>query len=157
MSSLRIWCGVIATFIVGGALVYSSQDSLNRADCKFWNLPRWNEEIRQIEESNEQIGIESTVVLQRISAKDEIVHDLIEGRAKLTEAIERFRELNAGNEELQRALEWRYPDISEDERLYRNILDFVWVEAKDHPDYRTVQARLAYEWEQLQARGSQIQ
>jgi len=156
MRSLRMWSGVVATVVVGGALALSSQNSISRADCEFWNLTRWNDEIRRMDESNEELGVESTIVLQRISVKDEVIHDLIDGRAKLTDVMERFRELNAGNEEWQRVLEWRFPNMSEDERLYRNILDFVWVEGKDHPDFRTVQTRLAYEWEQLQARRTQI-
>ncbi|HLW64699.1 MAG TPA: hypothetical protein VKS79_05215 [Gemmataceae bacterium] len=134
---------------VTATLVLSGQFSIYKADYEFWNLPRWNAEIQEMDESSEQLSMESTVVAGRIVAKETVIHDLVDGRVSLADAMERFRELNAGHEELHSMLEFRFPQQDEDERLYHNILDFVFVQIKDQPDCRAVQARLAYEWQQL--------
>jgi hypothetical protein len=108
-----------------------------------------------MDEANEELSIESTVITERIAVKEEAIHELVEGNMSLASVMERFRELNDGSNELQTALEYRYPGLDEDERLYRNIVDFVCVDAKDRADFRAVQARLAYEWQQLRERRTQ--
>ena len=152
LKTIQKWCAVAGIGAIAAVLVFSARHSIHRDDCEFWNVPRWNAEIQEMEESNEQLSIESTAIVERITAKEAAINDLVEGRKTLAEVMERFRELNDGNEELQAVLQYRYPERDPDERLYHNILDFVSVELKDRSDGRAVQARLAYEWQQLQAR-----
>src|SRR5262249_36345876 len=146
LKSLQKWCAIAGILSIGTTLVISGRYSLHRADYEFWNLPRWNAEIQEMEESNEQLTMESTVVSERIVMKETVVDDLVEGRTSLAETIERFRELNAGNEELLSQLEMHYPNQSDDERLYHNVLDFVRAMGNERPDFPAVQARLTYEW-----------
>jgi hypothetical protein len=156
LKMLQKWCAVAGIVGVSGALVFTGRHSIHKADCEFWNLPRWNAEIQEMNESNEQMSMESTVVTERIAAKESMIHDLVEGHRNLADVMNRFRELNADNPEVQFLLECRYPDQDQDERLYHNVLDFVYVEAKDRSDYPAVQARLAYEWTELRARRTHL-
>jgi hypothetical protein len=149
LKTLQKWCAVAGIVAITATLVFSCRHSIHKADCEFWNLPQWNAEIQEMTESNEQLSIESTVIARRITAKESVIHDLVDGRKTLVEAMDRFEELNSGNEELQAYLDLQYPAQDPDERVYHNILDFVRVQAKERPDYPAVQTRLAYEWQQL--------
>jgi hypothetical protein len=156
LKALQKWSAITGIVSIAATLVISGRYSLRKADYEFWNLPRWNAEIQEMEESNDQLTLESTVVSERIVMKESVVDDLVEGRTSLAETIERFRELNAGNEELAAQLEMHYPNQSDDERLYHNVLDFVRAVENDRPDFPAVQARLAYEWLQLQSRRTRL-
>jgi hypothetical protein len=156
LKTLQKWCAAAGIVAVAGTLVASGRYSTHKADYEFWNLPRWNAELQEAEETNEQLSVEATVVGERIAAKETMVVDLVAGRTSLAEVLDRFRELNAGNEELQAQMELRYPNQSEDERLYQNVLDFVRAECDERSDYPAVKARLAYEWQQLHSRRTRL-
>lgn len=62
-----------------------------------------------------------SAVLARIHERQEIVEQLVAGRMSLSEAAERFRELNRAERDCHRLL----PGNSEEEKLYRQVIHWV--------------------------------
>jgi hypothetical protein len=141
-----------ATAILGTVvgLAWSNSDIWSEVGCDFWNMSRLNEEILQSEARHEKLSAESAVVLQRVVAKDAIAEGLIDGSISLSAAMDKFGVLSAGNQaRLQCYMERKYPGISQEEAIFRNILEFVHAQRSFRPEAADVEARLISEWQQL--------
>ena len=112
---------VIATLILAGL---SAADRTGAADLDFWNVPTLKAEIADECRVAVELQAHSGQVLRRIAEKEAVVADLSEGRISLMAAAARFRALNSHwtfNAAIFRAM---YPDMSDDERVYRNVIAF---------------------------------
>jgi hypothetical protein len=94
------------------------------ADLAFWNVPALKAEIAheigvvaELQSSDEQI-------LQRITLKNGVVAALSAGRISLLQAAAQFRTLNAQNEVIAEVDRLIYPEISDDERVCRNVISY---------------------------------
>jgi hypothetical protein len=145
-----IWTTVVVSgCILLAGIAWANPDLARCSGCDFWNLPRWNAEVRQLEKSQEEIGIQSEVVLQRLQMKNMIVQALMAGEISSGEAISRFRVLDAGTEDHLRAVMAINPPVISDEELaYRNLVGFVRPCCLARPDGPQILAKLARDWEQ---------
>ncbi|MCZ2340513.1 MAG: hypothetical protein LC104_01795 [Bacteroidales bacterium] len=94
------------------------------------------------------LQVQATAVNNRIQIKDAIIDELILGRATLAEAILRFKVLNHETPSALSILEMRYPNLSEEERAARSVLDFVALREMSYRDRDAVMARLQAEYKQ---------
>ena len=92
------------------------------------------EDFRDLESHRKQMSecaVESrhhdaTIVnlADRMAIKDQLIGDLIAGRATLRVTTARFVELNRSNETASGAVESHYPGDSYEEKAARNVVDF---------------------------------
>jgi hypothetical protein len=112
---------VIATLIVAG---FCAAEWSGSTDLDFWNVPTLQADIagerlvaKELEASDEEVS-------QRIVVKDAVVADLSAGHIGLMAAAAKFRALNAGSDSFAVVVGSMYPDMSDDERVCRNVIDY---------------------------------
>jgi len=131
-------------------LAWSRPALFREANCDFWNLPRMNEEIRKTEEANEEMEVETAIIMERIATKEAVVDALVNEQITLADAVERFHECNAGNEEIFSKVEPGISQGNDDECQFQNILNFAKANYGQRSDYGQIKDRLKCEWEQIQ-------
>lgn len=115
------FAAVIATLVVVGV---SAAEWNGQVGLDFWNLPSLNAHLADENRVAEKLEADVDEVHVRISLKYIVVADLSAGRIGLLAAAARFRALNAGSESFAAAVEAMFPEMSEDERVCRNVIAY---------------------------------
>ena len=140
--SFRIAC-VVAFCGLAAGLAWARPNLLSDAGCDFWNLPRLNEETCSAEKVQAEMGMEMEAVMQRGQAKNAIVDALIADEISVAEAFAQFRVLMAGTlDRMRLVLEADYPNISDEELVYQNLVAFAQSSCRSRPDGPAILARL---------------
>ena len=101
-----------------------------------WNLPLLNGEIAEQENISARLDRQQIIVLARLAAKEEVLHELLAEQITLVEAAEEFRRLDQTPvESIQRAPEYS-TGRTEGERYCREVIQWVRFEPEDNPPGR---------------------
>ncbi len=108
--------------------------------------------LRDEDERSAELMAEVAATLTRITTKIALVDALAAGRLSLRDATERFRELHDSCPRYTSVLRAIYPDLSADERVSRNVIEFCSTTLEGRPERTEVLARLENEYAALQQR-----
>lgn len=139
----------LAVILVSSVAFLTRPQILGDAGLDFWSLPGLQREIDEIEESSEELGLESETAQRRIAIKDQIIVDLADGQIDLLQAATLFRNLESGHDDYFAVLRFKYADMSDDERLCRNVLDYAATSLAHEPTAVAIMARLNAEFERI--------
>lgn len=98
-------------------------------------------------EFSQLLQAQAMAVNNRIQIKDALIDELILGHTSLAEVTMRFKVLNSETSSTQTILEMRYPDLTDEERAARNVLDFVALRELPYEEHNAVMARLQSEFQ----------
>lgn len=110
------------------------------AGCTFlgWTLLDAQADLQHEDEHRARLEAEGQDVLYRIAVKRQVVEEVIAGRLSLPEAAAWFRELNGAYSIHLSVLRRQHPGLSDDEILYRNVIDFVDSHLERRPEESAV-------------------
>jgi hypothetical protein len=92
-----------------------------------WNLPELERRLAASERLGQELKEKDRIIMDRVTAKDEVIRELMAGRLTLAEAAGHFRRLNDEPRECRGpGVDCCFPGQTETERYYRQVL--LWVE-----------------------------
>lgn len=145
---------LLGTGLLVGAGALLAHPTLARSvGADVWNVPALNEQVRAAGAEEERLTEDDNDVLRRIAVKEGIVSALIAGRLTLTEATERFAELNAARPAYLPTLRTAYPGDTDQEKFARNVISFALPRVPPH-ERAALSARLEAELRQMLATGT---
>ncbi len=119
----------------------------------FWNVPPLEAQMRRTEQLEAVLSVRSEQALQRIAAKEELVAALLDGRLDLREVAARFKEFNGNRAAYVITIRRTFSGRDDDERLYRNVINFAEVALRGRADHDEAVRRLNHELDRLLASG----
>jgi hypothetical protein len=120
----------------------------------FWNAPQLQAELENQQTLDKTLDAQSQLICRRTSEKDAIVEEIVNGRIDLVRAAALFYHLHESQPNFVALLREHYPDLTIEECLCRNAIDFTATRVEDRPEGRAVLAQL--EWEFQQFRRSRV-
>lgn len=123
----------------------------------YTDLCCFDEDSHQMEDdqvTGVDLSVRTHAIAERIALKESLVTELIEGRTTLAAVAERFHKLNRDVPACMSAVRMKYPEMSDDERMTMNVLDFVKVRDLTPTQLDAVLGRLNTEYEQMYGHGS---
>jgi hypothetical protein len=136
-----------------GALVWSLSSAWSLLSEPIWNDPQPDPALEQANRRKAELTTKYQEVLQRREAKHRIASQLIEQRLTLKGAAAQFYEIDrtviAPDLYLQQ-LEFRYPGKTLDERLCRQVIEYVRVRVARQLRWRNALPRLETELQAMQ-------
>jgi hypothetical protein len=128
---LSACAAALATFFVG--LWAARPVLLHDLGLDLWTWPALQQNLDSELERRQELARRWQVALRRDEFKNQICGELIAGRITLREAVRRFEELPEPSERLQDDLRFRFPQGTDEERLWRHVLEWADDLAADHP------------------------
>ncbi|AWM41686.1 hypothetical protein GobsT_72270 [Gemmata obscuriglobus] len=113
-----------ALFAVAFVALVSHPTLAQSLGADVWNVSNLRDQVRAATDESARLSAEDDTVLNRIAVKESIVRELIEGRATLTEATDRFAQLNAARPQALNAIRFAYPGTTDREKTARNVISF---------------------------------
>lgn len=114
-----------AAVLAGAFAVLACHPTLARSlGADVWNVPSLNAQFRAASDESERLNAEDDTVLSRISRKEAVVRELLEGRATLAEATDRFIQMNAARPQAMEAVRFNYPGTTDREKTAHNVIYF---------------------------------
>lgn len=123
---------------------------LSAAGFDFWNAPKLQAELQTEEKLDRLLDSRSESVARRTALKDAIVQDLAEGRLDLVQAAKQFYSLHESPTYYLEILHSQYPNMTDEECICRNTIDYASTRLEDRPDGREVLGRLEREFRHFQ-------
>jgi hypothetical protein len=141
--------------VIGAGVLVAHPTLAQSIGADVWNMPALKEQVRAADAEDDRLSVEGDDVLRRIAIKDTIITDLLAGRTTLSDATDRFTELNEGRPRYLAALREAYPGATDQEKFARNVISFAI--SRVAPEERAaVSSRLETELRQMvAARASQ--
>jgi hypothetical protein len=94
-----------------------------RLGLDFWTVPELGLDMRRGEADAADMDRQSEETVRRVTAKEEAVQEVLDGRLTLWQAAARFRDLDAtAPASARRQAARRFPGLSEDERSCRQVI-----------------------------------
>lgn len=121
MKWLRSLIGLGLLLIVSAFL---PQEWVQSAGLDVWNMPKLHAEIVQCQQQSQAMDEEARVLTQRIAVKDQLVKELVEGRADFKKVTDQFAALNSDDPEVIVHLRDYYHVSNERELAALNVLAF---------------------------------
>ena len=106
-------------------------------------------ELDEIEAVRRDLDRQVAVMTERIQTKELLIRDLVEGKTTLREVAEKFHRMNAEFPACMSVIRARYPDMTDEERMARNVLEFVHLQDLPADQLKAVEARLGGEFYQV--------
>jgi hypothetical protein len=104
-------------------------------------LPESLQKIAQAHQHQEELDDQQRVVSRQVTAKADVINELIDGQISLSEAVARFRALNEEDDSVAETVAMNYPAASRDASVCLQVLS--WAEGQVSPERQTaVMARL---------------
>lgn len=126
-----------------GAALYSARPTwAAHLGLDFWEVPSLTARIASDRQEAVNLATKDEQVLRRIAAKEAIVEDLIHARMDLLDAAARFRALTAGQRGYALVLRSMYPNMTDEERVCRNVISYVESYVESDEDGRALVHRL---------------
>jgi hypothetical protein len=110
-----------------------------------FNVPGVVEDFDDAQRLQGELDDRLATVQSRIHIKESLVAALAAGHMSLREAGECFRQLQADEHGFWVQIRTAYPGASDEERIYRNVIDFASATLRDQPDHDAVVRRLERE------------
>jgi hypothetical protein len=117
----------------------------------FWNAPRLQAQLQNEEKLDRNLDSKTESVSQRTAIKDAIVRELAEGQLDLVQAAARFARLHESQANFMALLHSRYPDMTDEECICRNTIEFASGRIEDRPDGQEIMNRLERQFRLFQA------
>ena len=117
--------GLIAAALV---VVWAQPDLLDRCGLDPAALSELHEKEARTSQRRETLDRQSEIVQHRISAKQEVIGDLVAGRISFLQAARRFKDLNETPITCQDNYRSRFPGRSDGEKVCRQVL--AWLEGE---------------------------
>ncbi len=112
--------GLVAVFLT----VAVACPGLARAGVDFWDIDNARADLTETSAEARELAVRDDSVMRRIAIKEELITDLIAGRASLADVSARFLELNADEPGYLDVLCATVPGDSDAERAARNVIDY---------------------------------
>ncbi len=123
------------------------------AGLDFWNVPALKARLAQDQRAAAELDARDDRVMRRIAVKEVLIADVVAGKVGLIEAAAQFRAMNAGSHGYAVVIRSLYPNMSDDERVCRNVIDYVQSYVEGDEDGRALIHRLTEDLNQLKAAG----
>ena len=144
---------VAAVALIVAAAIVLQPRVLAQANLDFWNLPKLNREIEEINEHQQELKAETDEVNRHIKIKQRLVRELAAGRLDLLEVASYFRNLNSDHEEYMQVFRQRYAGHTDEECICLNVIEFASATLSGRPDEMAVVKWLRSEFERIRRRG----
>jgi hypothetical protein len=108
----------------------------------FWNVPALKARLAEDHQLASKLSDRDDKVMRRIAVKETIIEDLVAGRIGLLDAAAEFRALNAGRHAYVVVIRSLYPNMSDEERMCRNVISYVESFVEGDEDGRALIHRL---------------
>jgi hypothetical protein len=105
-------------------------------------------EMEEIEATRRELDRQVAVMAERIKTKELLINDLVQGKTTLREVADKFYQMNIEYPACMSVIRSRYPDMSDDERMARNVLEFVRLQDMPKDQLKIVEDRLMQEFYQ---------
>src|SRR5262249_42681771 len=113
---------------------------------------KFQESLRDEEARTAELAAQEQALRARVIARRTVLADLIAGRIDLVRAAELFVELNVAYPNYLERLRLLYPDMTDTERVCRNVIEHCIGELAFRPERTAVLARLEEEFAALRSR-----
>lgn len=141
---------IAAGSVVGSALMFvSCPDKIDAAYHEPHPARKATAEALEEDAVRQELDRQVAVMADRIATKEKLIHDLVGGQKTLREVAGRFRKMNAEFPACMSVIRARYPNIPDDERMARNVLEFVRLQDLPKARLNEVESRLAEEYYQI--------
>jgi hypothetical protein len=114
--------GVLGALLAAASLVRSTGP--RQPNEEFWSLAAWDREMQQEARHEADLNARDREIVQRLRQKETAIQKLIDGQATLAEVADEFRSLSGHEPYYWGQLEHTYPSASEEERVWRNVIDY---------------------------------
>jgi hypothetical protein len=109
-----------------------------------------------IEATRRDLDRQVAVMAERIQTKELLIRDLVDGKTTLREVAEKFHKMNAEFPACMSVIRARYPDVPDEERMARNVLEFVHLQDMPAAELKAVETRLGAEFYQAFGHKQQV-
>jgi len=144
--TFTIGLAVIATF-TAIALTYPGGMSIAYNDLVHYQSHK--SELDHAKQTDAQLDDVNQRIANRIAIKDGIIADLISERVSLNQAVRLFLQLNGTDERLMGVLREAYPGRNDEERIARNVLDYMRQRVGQNENSQIEMGRIEAEFERL--------
>jgi hypothetical protein len=121
---LRIACCFSLLALIGAGCYISRPAVLEEMGLDFWELPKWQCQLDEEGKRDQGLSERMDAVCHRYEARVRIGHDLLAGRISLAEAVAITKELGGMADNYQDHLRRSVPGQTDEERLYRHVIDW---------------------------------
>lgn len=94
------------------------------AGLDVWNVPALQRQMATIEEHNRALAVAADDVKERIEAKEQLIRDLIAGRATLAQVTAAFLAINEGSPVCMKVIRQTFAGATDYEKHARNVVSF---------------------------------
>jgi hypothetical protein len=123
---------VVAVALLSGGLL-CRPGLLTDAGLDVWNLPELYASIENANRENDALDRDHEELFRRVDEKQEVLQALLTGHLTLVEAAARFGEVNKQSSKTMQYIREAYPGLSDEERMYQQVLAWVRVESDNLP------------------------
>jgi hypothetical protein len=118
-----------------------------------WNVPALNARLADDRLMASRLAVRDEKVMQRIAVKETIIEDLVAGRIGLLDAAVEFGALNARRHAYAVVIRSLYPNMTDEERVCRNVISYVETAVDGDEDGRALIHRLHEDLHHLKSSG----
>jgi hypothetical protein len=119
----------------------------------FWNLSQVRAELAATVAHNQALAARDDTILRRLTIKEDLIAELIAGRANLADVTARFREMNADEPAYQEVMRALVPGDTDLERSARNVIDYATPRVTDPAARAALSRRVVAEFARLRDAG----
>jgi hypothetical protein len=123
---------------------------LSAFDLDFWHVPDLAQQLEQEAQLDKDLDLQSESIARRLAAKEAIVEELASGRLDLVHAAAQVGDLNGARPDFVSLLRSHYPNLTDEECILRNTIEFAQARIGDRVDGPEVIARLERELRDFQ-------
>lgn len=121
------------------------------AGIDVWNMTEAERELANANLAREQLTAEDVTILNRITAKEALVDEVIAGRLPLADAAAQFLALSADSATYLAYVRQSYPTGTDEVRVARNVIEYVTQRVETTPGGNELLCRLAAELDVMAA------
>jgi hypothetical protein len=131
---LRLACCFSLVVLIGAGCYAARPAVLEEFGLDFWELPKW--QCQLVEEGRRDHGLSERIdaVWHRYGARVRIGRELLAGRLSLAEAVGQTKQLAGLPENYQDHLRRAVSGQTDEERLYRHVIDWTCDFFRDQPE-----------------------
>ncbi len=143
-------------FLTAFGILLTYPGGISAAYSDICNFDSTSHQLAEDQATGSNLSIRTQAIAERINLKEALISELIDGRTNLREVSGRFLELNQDVPACMNAIRAKYPELSDDERITMNVIDFVRVRDLSPEKQTEVRTRIAEEYQQMYGHRHQI-
>lgn len=150
-AAVRRCLAVACVGVAFATLAVANPSWAKTAGLDVWNVNEAQRELADATRAQEQLAADDIAVLNRITAKEALVDEVIAGRLALADAAAQFLALSADSATYLTYVREAHPTGTDEERVARNVIEYVAQRVDRSPEGDAILCRLAAELDVMTA------